>query len=245
MIMYHYNKTLKRSNLLFYQPQSGYCYNSDTVFLYDFARRFIKKGSVVDIGAGCGVLGFLLKQSLPINLTSIELQSEVFRLCEKNAEVNSIEATLLNTDFLEFEASSRYDFFVSNPPFYHTSTLKGESKNLSLSRHSSSLPFKSMLKKINSMIAPKGEFIFCYEARSLGEIVENLSEYNFKVANLRFIHPKASKEATIFLCRAKKSGNPQLKVEPPLVVFDKKSEYVDEVALLYKKLQTHTIKCEL
>lgn len=242
--MYHYNKTYKRLNLLFYQPSEGYCYNSDTVFLYDFARRFIKKGSVVDIGAGCGVLGFLLANTLPIELTSIELQEDVFRLCEKNAQINNIECKLVNSDFLEFDTQDRYDFFVSNPPFYHSTTLKGSSQNLALSRHCSALPFKAMLKKINSMIKPKGEFVFCYEARSIGDVLKSLNEYNFKVSNLKFIHPKASKEATIFLCRAKKSGNPQLVVEPPLVVFDADSNYTQDIAELFR-LDTHTIKCKL
>jgi len=46
--------------MLLYQPESGYCYNSDSIFLYDFIDSFKPKGRVLDVGAGCGVLGLLV-----------------------------------------------------------------------------------------------------------------------------------------------------------------------------------------
>ena len=47
-----------------FQPKNGYCYNSDTMFLYDFTTKFNIKGDVLDVGGGCGVLGLLIKEIL-------------------------------------------------------------------------------------------------------------------------------------------------------------------------------------
>jgi len=43
--------------LTLYQPKDGYCYNSDTMFLYDFVTKFNIKGDILEVGGGCGVLG--------------------------------------------------------------------------------------------------------------------------------------------------------------------------------------------
>ena len=43
--------------MLLYQPQEGYCYNSDSIFLYDFISSFNPRGRMLDVGAGCGVVG--------------------------------------------------------------------------------------------------------------------------------------------------------------------------------------------
>ena len=51
--------------MLLYQPESGYCYNSDSMFLYDFVSSFKPKGEVLDVGAGCGIVGLLVARDNP------------------------------------------------------------------------------------------------------------------------------------------------------------------------------------
>ncbi len=38
--------------LLLYQIPNGYRYNSDSIFLYSFIKRFKPKGKVLDVGCG-------------------------------------------------------------------------------------------------------------------------------------------------------------------------------------------------
>ncbi|MFA9374886.1 MAG: methyltransferase, partial [Poseidonibacter sp.] len=45
--------------MVLYQPKDGYCYNSDTHFLYNFIVQSLKKfknikGELLDIGSGSG-----------------------------------------------------------------------------------------------------------------------------------------------------------------------------------------------
>ena len=51
--------------MVLYQPANGYCYNSDTHFLFNFICENLKKyknikGEFLDIGSGSGILGLLV-----------------------------------------------------------------------------------------------------------------------------------------------------------------------------------------
>ncbi|MDO9208145.1 MAG: methyltransferase, partial [Sulfuricurvum sp.] len=46
--------------MLLYQPDGGYCYNSDSILLYGFIAQFNPKGKLLDVGAGCGIVGLLV-----------------------------------------------------------------------------------------------------------------------------------------------------------------------------------------
>lgn len=51
---------------------------------------------------------------------------------------------------------------------------------------------------------------------------------------IQFVYPKHGKEANTLLIEAMKDGKPDLKILPPLYVYDDQNEYTPEVrALLY------------
>ena len=52
-----------------YQSASGYRYNSDSLFLYDFILNYanFKGGALLDVGCGCGILGLLLARDYSAN----------------------------------------------------------------------------------------------------------------------------------------------------------------------------------
>jgi len=77
--------------MLLYQPESGYCYNSDSIFLYDFIDSFKPKGRVLDVGAGCGVLGLLVaRDNKKVKLEAVEKQEPFIHYAQTNARVNKI-----------------------------------------------------------------------------------------------------------------------------------------------------------
>jgi len=105
--------------MLLYQPQEGYCYNSDSVFLYDFIDSFNPKGKVLDVGAGCGIVGLLVARDNPkVELEAVEKQDAFAEYAATNARVNKIDYKIHHKDFLELDEDIKYDYIISNPPFY-------------------------------------------------------------------------------------------------------------------------------
>ncbi len=222
------------------QPKNGYCYNSDTMFLYDFITKFNIKGNVLDVGGGCGVLGLLVKRDFPkINLTLIEKQSIMKEFIEENLKLNSLEAEVILGDFLKFEFNKKFDFIISNPPFYQ-GTLKSENEIKKIARYEEFLPIKEFFEKVNSLLKERGEFIFCYDAKRIDDIILKLPK-PLKVIDMRFFYPRINKNATLVLIRAKRHAKSLVTIHPPLIGFEG-DEYSKEASKIYKKANTESIK---
>ena len=191
--------------MVLYQPINGYCYNSDTHFLYNFVYENLKKyrnirGELLDIGSGSGILGLLLaREYTKLNLNQCEIQ-EVFQFfSSKNAQTNKLNATLYKGSFEKVEFDKRFDICVSNPPFYHSDVIKSENESLRIARYSDSLPLEQFIKKVSTVLSSEGKFFFCYDAKQVSEILILLNKYKFNLEALQFVHPKVSKDATLIL----------------------------------------------
>jgi len=223
-----------------YQPKNGYCYNSDTMFLYDFITKFNIKGNVLEVGGGCGVLGLLVKRDYPkINLTVIEKQSIMSEFIEKNKIENNLKVEVINSDFLEYSFNKKFDFVISNPPFYQ-GTLKSENEIIKTARYEESLPMDKFFNKVNSVLSERGEFIFCYDAKRIDDIILKMPK-PLKITDMRFMHPRLNKKATLILIRAKRHAKSMITVHPPLIGFEGEN-YSKEAAEIYKKAATKSVK---
>ncbi|AXH12642.1 tRNA1(Val) (adenine(37)-N6)-methyltransferase [Halarcobacter bivalviorum] len=236
--------------MLLYQPNGGYCYNSDTHFLFNFICDNLKKfknikGDLLDIGSGSGILGLLVARDFEkLNLNQCEIQNTFQELSLKNAKCNKIETTMHKGSFLELEFDKQFDICVSNPPFYHSDVIKSENENIKIARYNDSLPLNEFIKKASKLLKSSGKFFFCYDVKQLNEIIFYLKEHKLNLESLQFVHPKKDKDATLVLVYARKNSKSLLSVLKPLVVFENE-DFTDEVKEIYKKSSTHSIKVEI
>lgn len=223
--------------MIFYQLKNGYRYNSDTIFLYDFISKNKLFGDVLDLGCGCGILGFLLKKKFEnLNLTSLDLQQINCEITSFNAKINHLEVQIICEDFFKFK-NNKFDFIVSNPPFYHDGAKKSQNLHLSQSRYSSFLNLKDLINGVNSIIEPRGTFYFCYDSKRISEVINTLAIFKFNITKLRFIHTKSDRLSKIFLIEAKKSSKSACEILPPLIIFDN-AQYSLEVKKIFSQINT-------
>ncbi len=101
--------------MVIYQPSNGYCYNSDTHFLYYFilsnlAKFKNPKGELLDVGSGSGILGLLVAKEYPqLSLNQAEIQEDFCFLSQKNATTNKIQATMYEGDFFVTQFDKKFD----------------------------------------------------------------------------------------------------------------------------------------
>ena len=227
-----------------YQPLSGYCFNSDTLFLYDFIGQFSPKGALLEVGSGSGVLGLLLARDFNIELTQIEKQEIFAKYTQKNAEVNKIEHSLIHTDFLKFSSDQKFDFIVSNPPFYHGGVSKSSDIVRHTARYNEHLPIEPFVQKVSKLLTPRGRFIFCYDPLVLPQLMVALQTNKFKIEDIRFVYPKEGKMASLVMIHARKGSKSMMKTHPPLFSFTGDA-FSSEAKKIYAKTSTHSIKCDI
>ena len=231
--------------MLLYQPESGYCYNSDSIFLYDFIDSFNPRGRVLDIGAGCGVVGLLVARDNPkVELEAVEKQEVFIEYATINARVNKIPYKMHKGDFLELDENNKFDYIISNPPFYHDGVSKSENKMLFNARYNINLPLKAFFKKVSRLLKPKAHFIFCYDASQFGLICAELDRVKLRVVDVQFVHPKIDRGASLVMLHVRNGSKSMMKVWSPFISFDN-TEFSDKAQAIYKKASTQSIKCQM
>ncbi len=230
--------------LLLYQPEEGYCYNSDSVYLYDFISSFNIKGRLLDVGSGCGVLGLLVGRDNPVQVEGIDKQWAFCQYTRKNAEVNKIAYVMHQDDFLGFEDEQGFDVIISNPPFYHEGSSKSENEMRHTARYNTHLPMKEFFKKVARLLRPRGHFIFCYDPQQFQQIAAELNAAKLTMETVQFIHPKVDRKASLVMVQARKNSKSLMKVREPFIAFEGE-EFSLEAKEIYKKARTHSIKCTL
>ncbi|MEA3497491.1 MAG: methyltransferase [Campylobacterota bacterium] len=238
-------------SLTLYQPKNGYCYNSDTHFLYNFICKNLKqfkniKGELLDIGSGSGILGLLVARDYEkLNLNQCEIQKSFQFLSQKNSETNNISNTLYKEDLLICNFDKEFDYIISNPPFYNSDVIKSENESLKIARYNDNFPLDKFINKVSKLLKPQGKFFFCYDVKQLNGIIISLNDAKINIEAIQFLHPKDLKEASLVMVYGRKNSKSKLKVLNPLIMFNNDGEFKEDINNIYKKCSTHSIKCDL
>jgi tRNA1(Val) A37 N6-methylase TrmN6 len=236
--------------LILYQPQNGYCYNSDTHFLFDFIVNNLKKfkninGDILDIGSGSGILGLLMaKYYTKLNLHQCEVQKIFQFLSSKNAQINNISTYLYEGSILDIKIDKQFDIIVSNPPFYHQDVIKSNNKNIQIARYNDKLSIDSFIARCSKLLKANGKLFFCYDVKQFNDIINSLNKNKLNIESVRFVHPKSDRDATLVMIYARKNSKSLLSINPPLIMFDN-DKFTNEVENIYKLTSTHSIKCDI
>ncbi|AOR28995.1 tRNA (adenine-N6)-methyltransferase [Formosa sp. Hel1_33_131] len=135
---------------------------TDSVLLGAWARLDSQPNSILDIGAGTGVLALMLAQRSGAELIdAIEIDDAAYEQCVGNFEASDWGDRLFcyhaSLDEFTEEIEDQYDLIISNPPFY-TDTFKTENEERNKARFEDAMPFTELLKSVSKLLSPTGQF---------------------------------------------------------------------------------------
>lgn len=118
--------------------------------------------SILDIGAGTGLLALMLAQRCDaLTIDAVEIDEQAYIECSENFEESPWGDRLFcyHASFEEFftEMDESYDLIISNPPFYPTD-YKTPEKARNTARFSDALPPKQLLEGVSRLLAVEGYF---------------------------------------------------------------------------------------
>ena len=135
---------------------------TDAVLLGAWATINHRPNSVLDIGAGSGVLALMLAQRSNAELIdAIEIDAEAYEQCVQNFEQSPWADRLFcyHASLEEFtqEIEDKYDLIVSNPPFY-TNDFDTKNNARNLARFENAMPFDHLISSVKMLLSKNGRF---------------------------------------------------------------------------------------
>ena len=231
--------------MFLYQPNSGYCYNSDSIFLYQFISTFNPKGALLDVGCGVGIISLLLSRDFNIETSIIDKQEGMLSYAKHNYALNDLKVQTYLGDFTELQTEERYDYIISNPPFYDTKVQQSENIHLNIARYAQHLPVEAFIKRVKRFLKPKGWFIFCYDAKQVDVLFLYLKQYGINPEKVQFVHSKIDRESKLVMIAARNNSKSMTQILPPFIVFDNQNNYMPKAQEAFERANTYSIKGDL
>jgi len=118
--------------------------------------------SVLDIGAGTGILSLMIAQrSHAEQIDALEIDEDAYEQCVENFENSPWGDRLFCfhaglDEFME-EPEEEYDLIISNPPFY-SEDYKTENSQRDLARFQDAMPFEELVEAADLLLSENGIF---------------------------------------------------------------------------------------
>ena len=137
---------------------------TDGVLLGAWAEIIPDVFSILDIGAGTGLIALIMAQRSNAEIIdAVELNDDAYEQTVNNFELSDWGDRLFcyHASLQEFtnEIDDTYDLIISNPPFY-TSTYKDLPEDRAMARHSESLSYSDLLSGTAKLLSEIGSCAF-------------------------------------------------------------------------------------
>lgn len=227
---------LKLFELQLFQPRQGYRYSLDALLLARFCAGIKPGGRIIDLGAGCGIIAFVLARiNADATVVAVEKNPAMAELVKRNIQHNELSGrvSVLAEDVINLRrqfTDSTFDLVVSNPPFRVPGSGRISPRaGRDTARHETTAGLADFLEAAKYLVKPSGRICIIHLPARLPELVALALQMKLSVLRLRMIHNNAESPATMFMAELAKGRRSAPVVEPPLFVRDMQGEYTDEV----------------
>ncbi|QBZ97423.1 tRNA1(Val) (adenine(37)-N6)-methyltransferase [Flavobacterium sangjuense] len=167
--------------------------------------------SILDIGAGTGILSLMLAQrSSAEQIDAIEIDENAFEQCVENFETSPWGDRLFcfhaGLDEFMDEPEEQYDIIISNPPFY-TEDYKTENEQRDLARFAEAMPFEDLVEAAHLLLSENGIFsviIPFKEEEKFISLANHFELYPFKITRVKGTPTTEIKRSLLAFSRIKK-----------------------------------------
>lgn len=218
-----------------YQDTDGYGFTQDSVLLANLASMN-GKDTVLDLGCGSGVLGFLaLAKKHVKSVVGLDVQQDVVDMCKKSVEHNHLEdrfdVRLGDVkDYKKILKHGEFSKVLCNPPYFKQTEAKDER---STSRQESTATLEDFVSAGAFALKFGGELWIVIKVDRLSALFGALGANKLEPKLMWLVYPKPSLDVDTVIVKAKKGGKVGLDTKT-LYVMDDDGNYTDAFNELYR-----------
>ena len=232
---------LHRCGYMIIQDPERFCFGIDAVLLSGFCN--VAKGDkVLDLGAGTGVIPILLAAKTKASqLVGVEIQEESADMAKRSVLYNKLteRVSIIHGDLKEVETlieRHSFDIVTTNPPYVKVgSGASGELSAKAVARHELAMSLDECIRAAAYALKFGGKLYMVHRPTRLADIICTLRAHKLEPKQVRFVQPYANKDPNLVLIEARSGGGAELRVMPPLVVYEADGTYTNECYEIYYK----------
>lgn len=227
--------TFFEGRLLVTQTIGGYRFSIDAVLLA--AGIHPRPGeSVLDLGAGCGIISLMLAYRHPeVFIHAVELQPELIELARINVADNCLaeRVAVVHTDMRLLPSGNLrgpFDWIVSNPPYHRSATGRiNPNDQKALARHEIAMDLTQLLACARRMLRTGGRLALIYPAERTADLLIQMRREGIEPKYLQGVHSHNGKEARLVIVHGIHGARPGMRMAAPLVIYQPDGGYTDVV----------------
>ncbi len=204
--------------VLLSQSKEGLRATSDAVLLA--AAVPIKQNeTLLDVGAGNGIVGLCINTRKNCLITALEYQKNLIPIIQKNAQLNHVKIEVIQHNLFDSKDTLKgrlFQHIVTNPPFYDN-TGKGRQNTEQKLAYQAEFHLKKWIDYCLKHLKSWGTFTMIHRPEMLGEILSAL-ETKLGAIEIFPIQTKLNHPATRMIIRGILGSKTKLKLHPPLVM---------------------------
>ncbi len=115
--------------------------------------------NILDIGTGTGLLSLMLAQKLHAAIDTVEIDTPAFEQAKENItqSLYKEKIEIFNADIVQFSTGKKYDYIISNPPFFEAD-LKSVNEKKNAAKHDTALTLQKLLHNADRLLNTTGFF---------------------------------------------------------------------------------------
>lgn len=217
------------------QSPSCFAFSLDAVLLAHFAHIPIKGGRILDLCTGNAVIPLLLSKRTQAEIVGVEIQERIFHMAERSIALNNLtdRLSVIHGDLKEMQpvlGHSNFDVVTCNPPYFRSprETEYNENEYLTIARHEVCCTLEDVVRACKLHVRPGGKVVMVHRPGRIVDIIDLFREYKLEPKRIRFVYPKFGKEANMLLIEGIRDGKPDIKILPPLYIYNEDGMYTEE-----------------
>ena len=192
--------------------EHGLKITNDAILLSKFIKRYFdakykskEKKSILEIGAGQGIITLLLSEIQSFEkIFAVEIQEDIFKILKKNVKINNLEEkiTMINKNIKEIKGE--YDFIFSNPPYKKINSGKlPENEAEQISKYEILLTLEELFYEIKRLLKNYGEFFVIVPDDRLNDVFQYIYKTNMNILSIEI---NKHKKVGLIIIHGKKGG---------------------------------------
>jgi len=220
------------------QSREVFSFSMDAVLLAHFAN-VPKQGRLIDLCTGTGVIPLLLSGRTKGKIIGVEIQEKLWDMANRSVMINDlhdqieiIEADLKNMPSLFGDGS--FDYLTCNPPYMPSGGDQNLNPYIAIARHEIMCTLEDVVSVSHRLVRSGGKIALVHRPSRLVDLLTLMRQYRIEPKRIRFVHPRHGQEANMVLVEGIRDGGREMKIMPPLIVYNEKGEYTEEMKAIYE-----------